>query len=258
MTAIRFCIVAMTCASLTSTAFAQSASPKELYDNGQLHYESGQFDLAIEAWTEAHRMSGRPILLIKLADAHEALGNQYEAIEFLESYIQSADPSEIEPVSARIERLRSQIMQAQPGPDSTDTADDPAPETPPSGTDGSSDPAPSTPDQTGNRLVHHLTLGTVSVTGLGVGTGFGLAALSHRRTALESCVTASNGALCTNGASESLQQDKSASTVADIGFIVGGGALLTWTIAELLHKKGPVNTQVSITHQGAALRWTIR
>ncbi len=65
-------------------AVAQSsddARARELYANGALLYEEGDYENAVVAWKEAHRLSERPLLLYNIANALERIGEWEEAAE---------------------------------------------------------------------------------------------------------------------------------------------------------------------------------
>ncbi len=232
----------------SAPALAQDPSVKDLYNNGQVHYDSGQYDLAIEAWAEAHRRSGRPILLMKMADACEAGGKHAQAVELLEKYRDEADESEVEGIDQRIEQLRA-LVSAPPVEPDPDPPPDPNPVVDPVVADLPDPPA----EASSEGPLPSVLLGA-GVLGLGTGVGFGLRAQAARAEAKGFCVGPDDDLMCSDEAQPALKRDRSSSTVADVGFIVGGAASVAFVSVQLV-SGGPV---VQLSPRQVALHWTIR
>ena len=231
-------------------ALAEEPTLKELFENGQIHYDSGQYDLALEAWEEAFRQSNRTILLIKMADAYEAMGDLDQAIELLETYRESAEDAELASITARVENLKARRATVT-APREPEPRPEPAPD-------------PITPEPEPEPVVDRrplaldLSLGGLTVGGLALGTGAGFAALAARNKAMENCAEAGGSVVCTGGASDALARDRSTSLLSDVGFAIGGVAGVAWTVSAIAIKPKSSEVAWMPTPNGAVISWTPR
>ncbi len=85
---------------VASTALAQDDA-RTLFQRGQVAYTQGDYDAAIQSWTQAYSMDPRPLLQWNLAQAYERLGRLDEAAAALDLYLQHADPSDEHQADAR-------------------------------------------------------------------------------------------------------------------------------------------------------------
>ncbi|MCA9577818.1 MAG: tetratricopeptide repeat protein [Polyangiales bacterium] len=90
---------------------ADDARARELYVLGDEFYANGRYEAAEEAFAEAYRLSGRPLLLFNLANAQERSGRWREAAENLRRYRASAPPSEYAALDARLGALVRRIAE---------------------------------------------------------------------------------------------------------------------------------------------------
>jgi tetratricopeptide (TPR) repeat protein len=183
---------------------ADDRRARELWENGAILYSEGRYEDAIAAWTEAYRLSRRPIILTNLANAQERLGRWNDALDSLNRYRAFAVASEREALDRRIANIERRLAE-QP------TGSDPlvVPATPVAGSPGLGLPVA-------------LMLG--GVVGLGVGAGSGFVALNAREDALALCLPSGEQVLCPSSASEALAFDRRFSLIADAA--IGGGAVL--------------------------------
>lgn len=119
------CIIVGIIAPLTlseSLAFAQpegvaaeEASPTpnayEHFQRGQVAYEQGEYQRALDEWNAAYELDPRHQLQYNLAQAHERLGQLSEASEALDVYLEQADENDPNLANARARRtaLRDRV-----------------------------------------------------------------------------------------------------------------------------------------------------
>lgn len=112
-------LAAMLIGSVPAVAAAQDdqqaadARAREIFENGVQLYEEGRYDLAVEAFSEAYRLSRRPALLWNLANAHEQLEQLEEALDALQRYRVYAEAGERDDVAARVRDLERRIAEGQ-------------------------------------------------------------------------------------------------------------------------------------------------
>jgi tetratricopeptide (TPR) repeat protein len=90
---------------------ADDARARELYILGDEFYANGRYEAAEEAFAEAYRLSGRPLLLFNLANAQERSGRWPEAAANLQRYRQTAPESERPALDARLGALARRIAE---------------------------------------------------------------------------------------------------------------------------------------------------
>jgi hypothetical protein len=82
-------------------ASAETGGARELFQRGQVAYAQGDYDLALELWTEAYGLDARPLLQWNISQACERLGRLEEAAAALELYLANADPADEHQADAR-------------------------------------------------------------------------------------------------------------------------------------------------------------
>lgn len=202
------------------------ARARELYLRGDRLYAEGDYAAAIDAFKRAHDLSGRPLLLFNLANAHERAGRYDDALDALRKYAPGAPESEGKSISRRIEQLEKKVAHSAPAA-SAPPADTAVSASAPQHTAG---PDPGSSEPAGVRLdsddASTSTLGWVLTIGGGVllvaGTAAGLLALDARAEAEQDC----DGDICNRDAKDAVERDRTASLIADIG-LVGGALSLT-------------------------------
>lgn len=211
---------------------------RELYENGVILYNEGRYEDAVVAWDEAYRLSGRPLLLFNMANAEERLGRYQEALDHLNRYRAFASEDERETLDRRITNLERRLAETTPAT---------LPAVPPPTTT-----APPPEEDNGRFPVVPVVLFGVGGLGLGTGTIAGVTALGARSDARALCVDAASGLYCPTDASAALQKDKTASLIADIGWVVGvlgvaGGVV---TVAVPLDGGGALQSTLSLGPSG--------
>ena len=84
---------------------------KELFFNGQLLYEEGEYDSAILAWERGYELTNLPAFLKNIAIAQEANGNYTAAIVYLKKYRAFAPFDEQEELKVWLTELEADLEQ---------------------------------------------------------------------------------------------------------------------------------------------------
>lgn len=84
---------------------------KQLFRNGKLLYEEGEFDSAVLAWERGYELTKLPAFLKNIALAHESNKNYAEAILYLKKYRAFAPFEEQEELRAWLTELESNLAQ---------------------------------------------------------------------------------------------------------------------------------------------------
>ncbi|MEM9190017.1 MAG: tetratricopeptide repeat protein [Myxococcota bacterium] len=226
---VRFLTLALTAILLTMTpglALAQAEEEaqsdderaRELYLRGDRLYAEGLYEEAVAAFDEAHALTGRPLLLFNLANAHERLGNLEEAISLLRRYAPDAPEYEHDTIARRIRNLERRIEEAGAneigGPDLSTEQDinaieDSLTRAPP--------PAESEQESSGVSIPGVVFL-SVGIAALVAGGIFGGLALGKGSDLDDECL----GQVCSEASRGLVDDQQTFALVADIGFIVGG------------------------------------
>ena len=100
-------------------------------------------------------------------------------------------------------------------------------------------------------MVLGLTLGAIGLVGLGIGTGFGVSALSKKSDVDDLCPDLNN---CTQEGIDTNDEAKTAATVSTIGFIAGGALLVTGIVLWVaLPSGGQGEAALRVTPAGLSL-----
>jgi tetratricopeptide (TPR) repeat protein len=237
-------------------AHADPPTVKDLYDIGQLHFDGGQYQLAIEAWKEALSRGPRAILFVKLADAHEELAEYTVAIDYLGQYREQAEEGERASIDERIAELHERVAALEAAPDPV--VPDPVVPDPVVPDPAVPDDPVVLPQRSAAPVVVEGVLVGSAVTGIAVGSVFGLRAASARSDAMAVCVEARGGWVCPEDARDALARQRTASTMADVSFAIGGVAAVAATVNGLMLTNRSGRLRLGATLDGAHVSWTIR
>jgi tetratricopeptide (TPR) repeat protein len=172
-------------------------------------YQTGAYREAIAELTQARGLDPKAKdLVFNLGVVHEKLGKFDEAITFFRQYMEmegvtAAERGKAENIIKRIEGAKREV---------------PAASGTPAGTAPPVEPTPPPPDETSHGRIDAATIvaGSVAIVGLGVGTAFGILALSNKPSDF---VTGRDGTY------DKLQSQSSdahtQAIIADVGFGVG-------------------------------------
>lgn len=245
-------VVALPPATAQTTPDPSAERARELFENGNLLYDEGRYEDAIVAWQEAYRLSERSVILFNIADAQEKLGRWQDALDTLSRYRAYAREDEREALDRRIRNLERRIQEQGPTAATTTAPPPVTTTTPPPAAPTTTMPV--TPAPTGNERrgvrVLPLTLYGVGVAGLGAGAYFALAARGAREEAAGLCQDTDEGYLCPAEAEPALSRDARSSLFADIGFGVGGAAIIGGTLSLVLG--GGTSASATLSPGGAA------
>ena len=227
------------------------ARARELYEIGDEFYANGRYEAAEEAFAEAYRLSGRPLMLFNLANAQERSGRWERALVNLRAYREHAPATEHESLDARIQALerrqRDRSREEREEPVVViqhDEVDLPAPTL---ASVPERDPVPP----------HRYILpagGALVLTSLGLG----LKARSVRDDLRSQCPRVSGVRRCPVEAGSLLDRDRRLSISADILGGVGLATLGVGVYALIRWRRGQTDgptLDVTWRRDGATLRW---
>ena len=100
------------CLFFLQLGLAQEISAKDLFLNAVSFFETGQYDLAIEAFLKAYEMSEKSIILYNISQVYEKVEDYENAIEYLNKYRMTAGEDERETLSQDAIRLK-QLLEEQ-------------------------------------------------------------------------------------------------------------------------------------------------
>ena len=224
---------------------------RELFVLGDRLYEEGRYEASVTAFTEAYRLSGRPLLLFNLANAEERLGRLDDAAEHLRAYLPHAPEDEREAVEMRARRIEERAAAARENGTPPDV-------TPPPTT-------PLEPSHSAQRL-HRAGVASLIIGGALVGAGavFTVLANGARSDARAACADVNGSHICSSAARQPLDRDKRDSLIADLGMGIGLAAAVTGLVLLLRgrHTEAPppaaVVPEAVVTAHGVELRFHAR
>jgi tetratricopeptide (TPR) repeat protein len=163
--------------ALLVMAAGEEAPGKTQFEQARVHFDAGDFALALPLLEEAHRLSGRrPGVTRALAQCHRALGNRDEALRFFEEYL-AASPPDAEAIAETIALIRKEAeaavpLESPPPPPEPDNFTTRAPAPPPPPLTPPAPPAAEEEHLVESPLFWILTSVAVVAVGAGVAIGF--------------------------------------------------------------------------------------
>ncbi len=209
---------------------AQSESDAEarrLYKEGDKLYAEGDYEGAVRAFEKSYELSQQPALQYNLANAYERLGRYDDGVKALQAYEPHAPGDERDVVKRRIKKLQERAEQQRLEKKDAPAASPPSESTPASAPAAPEQPLP--PNETGNPAAHPPVLGYVllgvGAVGVGVGSFFGVQALSTKSDAEKLCPDVGGGRRCPASADDTLSSNKRDALLADVSIGVGIAAV---------------------------------
>jgi tetratricopeptide (TPR) repeat protein len=179
-------------------------------------YQNKEYSTSVALYLEAFKSAPSADLLYNIARIYDAkLGDRQLAITFYRKYI--ADPGA---VAERIKRANERLVELREA-EAAAGSDRPLREPRAAAPSRDSASRSSTANQVG------IVLGVAGLVGVGVGTGFGLAAMSKANTAKDTC---SGNACTTQKGIDAAHDASSSATISTVGFVAGGALLATGVI----------------------------
>ena len=249
---------------------------KDLYEQGNTHYDLAEYDQAIELFKQAYALSHRPTLLYNIAQAYRLKNDCEQALQVYKNYLR-VDPNS--PFRAKVESRITEmetcvkdpsrkpvgteaIQKDQNGGGAGEAKGDvtrPRPDVLPPGGGGGAGAGESTRGGSTKKLIGLVTAG-VGVAAIGTGVYFSLQAGDKADQVAAACPTS---APCDwNDELEGLQSDgQAASRNAIILYSVGGAAVVGGVVLYLLGaREAAAAPQVSFVPQrgggSVAAAWT--
>jgi tetratricopeptide (TPR) repeat protein len=152
---------------------------RELHDRGLKHYTLGEYDDAIEAYSEAYKLVPAPGILFNLAQAYRLNGDCARALQLYKSYLRQApDGSDANLAEEHVAAMETCTARARTAPAGSPSGQGP----PPRGSSlGDSGPSP-TPSTGGSTLrLSGMVVAGAGVALIGTSVVFGLKARSASR-----------------------------------------------------------------------------
>ncbi len=228
---------------------------RRLFREGDRRYSEGDYEGAVTAFERAYALSGKEALKYNMANAYERLGRYEEALRALRDYLPHARPEERAAVQRRIEKLQQRVDE-QLAKEKQNEAKPSAP----AASDASVNPGSAqsatadVPPDGGQKppVLGYVALG-VGAIGLGVGTFFGLKALSAKSDAEDDCAESDGTRRCPAAAAGAIDDTKSRALIADVS--LGVGVVATALGAYLVLSSGAKkSTSSRVLRVGAAPR----
>jgi len=224
-------------------------------------YSRGDYANAVTLYLQAYAACASAPILYNIGRLYDTkLGNRAQAIEYYRRYLNSADARAdlVETTQRRLEQLEEAAAAPPRTARSTSgaaregegRASPPAPPIVPS-------PRPHTGWST-ERWVG-VMLGTAGLVGIGIGSGFGLAARSNANTAHRLC----DGNVCgTQAGVDAARAGARDATISDIGFGAGGALLATGTLLYFLggerSSDSTIERNVHVEARAGASDWALQ
>ena len=116
---------------VATTAASASAQPREptpvqlararrAFDQARIDFDAGRFEVALDGFGRAYRITGSPELLYNIGVCHDRLRRDREALAAFEEYLERVeDPEDRQFVERRIEALRRSLDASVPTPEET-------------------------------------------------------------------------------------------------------------------------------------------
>lgn len=107
---------ALLCLAGSATAFAELSEEEReqaraLYEEAADCYNLGQYNCALDKWTEVYEISEEPAILYNLGNTQERLGNLGASLELLQDYREHAPLQQLPVLDSRIENLQTRIAE---------------------------------------------------------------------------------------------------------------------------------------------------
>ncbi len=197
---------------------------RRLYKEGDKLYAEGDYEGAVRAFEKAYELSKQPALQYNLANAYERLGRYDDGVKALQEYEPHAAGDERDVVRRRIKKLQERADQqrlekkaappaaADSAPAAT-TADQAEPEL----AEPAAEPAGTS---TKPPILGYVLIG-VGAVGVGVGSYFGVQALSTKSDAEGLCPDVGGSRRCPASANDTLSSNKRDAIIADVGIGIG-------------------------------------
>ncbi|HEY6881912.1 MAG TPA: tetratricopeptide repeat protein [Polyangiales bacterium] len=104
---------ALTPAVLRAEGIPADEEARSLFVLGRTAFEEGRFDVALQEFEASHALSRKPELLYNIAQCHDRLRHDQDAIAAFERYLADAPEAENRPaIEARLRVLREAVEQA--------------------------------------------------------------------------------------------------------------------------------------------------
>lgn len=221
--------------SLVSAQDQEMERAIELFENGAILYDEGQYEQAVSAWEESYRISGEPLILYNMANAHERLNHLEHALELYNEYRAYATSDERETLERRIRNLERRVEENLVEQEQEDQQDRER-EQELQARELEAQQLTEELEQQELQLQESriplplsfqiMRYGSAgfAVIGLGMGAMFGSQAAGHHSDLDDMCP---NG-ICLDTAQDTMDDEKSSALLADVSFLFAGTAAVVF------------------------------
>jgi hypothetical protein len=202
---------------------------RRLYKEGDKLYAEGDYEGAVRAFEKSYELSQQPALQYNLANAYERLGRYDDGVKALQAYEPHAAGDEREVVRRRIKKLQEradqQRLEKKDAPSAASPASERESAVAPAATDATTTETTAVAAPSASPPVLGYVLLGVGAVGIGVGSYFGLQAMSTKSDVEGLCPDVGGKRTCPTSADGKLSSNKRDAIVADVGFGVGIAAV---------------------------------
>jgi len=214
------------------------AEAKRLFEQGEESYSKGDYEKAIESWQMSFELSGKELILESIANAHERLGEQEKARDYLGRWRAAAPPSEHADLDARIAKLDERIAKDKAEKAAKEKADKEA-------KDKADKEAKEREKREGGKLfVPGLIIGGAGAVIALTGGALDIVAGVKRPDPAAVCGTASDGKqICRDSARGDIETSNTLATVGDIMLIAGGVTTVVGAVLVITQSRSKPNKE---------------
>jgi hypothetical protein len=241
--------------STTAAADPDRERARELYRVGLAQYQAGDYDGAVETWTEGYALSPAPMFLFNIGQAHRFDGDCVKALRYYAEYRRAAPKPTNADELAQAEALCADAAPAEDSEAAADADTDAATDVDEADDAGDARANYGAPRRRGGaRRIATWTIGAAGLIATGVGLAFGADAWTDWRAVEDACGADLH---CDDDASLARArelQDEARATGNRATILVGVGVAAIAT-AVVLHVTAPRGVEVvpRVSTDGAAL-----
>ncbi len=209
---------------------------RELYENGVMLYDEGDYENAVFAWKEAYILSPRPLLLYNIANALERIGYWQEALDYLNRYRALAPTEEREVLDRRMRSIERRLRERREEESLEEGRRTKLIEAEQSLRESTRSRSSAQPWQSAGGAPHPapVVVAGFGLAGLAVGGVLGGLAVTARSDAMALCAPQNDLVLCPTEVASYTAIDASYSLGSDISLIAGGTLAATGLIAAIV------------------------
>ena len=220
---------------------------KAAYQEGNIHYASGEYKKAAESFENAYKLTARPLLLFNLANTYERSGDFAKASENLRAYLPDAPKNEKIHIRRRIANLNAR---ANAKSNDLIANQDQIAKLEKSNQSLQLRVEDMEKNGRGPSYQREIILGATSVGFLAAGIIFGLAARNQDSAIEANCANSPLGTFCDESAQNDISSRNRFALASDISFGISAVAAIATTVL-VLKKKKKYNNEILDNDSGS-------